>query len=258
MSSPNQTIPAAALKLAAAGIRSFPLRPDKTPACARGFYAASADPVEMAALWQHCPGALPGTPTGRINGFDCLDLDFVRHPESKLWYEQNKHRLPDTRTHLSRSFGWHMLFKSSDLVHGTASKIHKGVDTRGRGGYICWWPAADLPVLSNAPIAAWPQWLLDELKPKPRPRCPGVKRFSCTGIGELSGPICTVIRAVEGQRNSILFWAACRAGEAVRDGVVDEATIEQVLIHAAARCGLDHTEAEKTVRSGLLRGYSDV
>jgi hypothetical protein len=54
-------------------------------------------------------------------------------------------------------------------MRGTAGKIALGVDTRGNGGYLVWWPAAGFPVLSDAPLAPWPDWLLADFRPKPRP-----------------------------------------------------------------------------------------
>jgi hypothetical protein len=34
------------------------------------------------------------------------------------------------------------------------------VDVRADGGYVVWWPREGLRVVSDAPIADWPEWLL--------------------------------------------------------------------------------------------------
>ena len=52
----------------------------------------------------------------------------------------------------------------------SAGRIAAGVDVRATGGYVIWWPAAGLPVLSDMPLAAWPGWLCARLMSRPRPK----------------------------------------------------------------------------------------
>jgi hypothetical protein len=238
----------AALKLATAGTPVFPVLANKTPATPHGFKDATTNSAALQALWR--PGCLVGVPTGTISGFDALDLD-AKHNEAKKWWRDNRHRLPTTRVHRTRSSGLHLLFQHNDLVRCGAGKIAPGVDTRGDGGYVVWWPASGLPVLSDAPIAQWPDWLLAEFKPKPRPSAPST--VTAYGNYWLRGLIRIVANAPEGQRNSILFWAACRGGEAVRDGKADEGFVTGVLLEAALHAGLDQHSAHKTIASGLNR-----
>ena len=61
-----------------------------------------------------------------------------------------------TRPHRTRSGGLHLIFGHYDGLKCSAGKIARGVDVRADGGYILWWPAAGLPMLSDAPIAPWP------------------------------------------------------------------------------------------------------
>src|SRR5262249_50298946 len=159
----------AALKLAVSGTPVFPVLANKQPATPHGFKDATTDIVALHALWR--PGCLVGVPTGDISGFDALDLD-TKHDAAKKWWRDNRHRLPPTRVHRTRAGGLHLLFKHDGLIHGTAGKIAPGVDTRGNGGYIVWWPASGLPVLSEAPLPSWPDWLLAKFRPKPRPSTP--------------------------------------------------------------------------------------
>jgi hypothetical protein len=57
-----------------------------------------------------------------------------------------------------------------------------------------------------------------------------------------------VLNAREGERNNILFWAACRARE---EGGSDFA--QDMLLEAARRAGLPETEARRTINSGFNR-----
>jgi hypothetical protein len=244
----------AALKLAAHGYPVFPCSdPSKKPATPNGFKDATTDIETIKRLWRDHPGGLIGVCTGEVIGLDVLDLDFGRHHEARDWWQENRQRVPRTRTHRTRSGGLHLLFQHDDRVHCTAGKLRLGVDTRGNGGYIIWWPAAGLPVLSAAPLAAWPDWLSAEFLPKRRSASTTTSTVPFCDDGWLRGLVRTVAGAAEGQRNTILFWAACRAGDAVRNGRAVETFVVDVLVEAATHAGLPQTEAQRTIQSGLRR-----
>jgi len=230
----------------------FPVLANKHPATPHSFKDASADSAALRELWRRYPGPLVGVPTGDITGFDVLDFDTTKHPEAGVWWRANRHRLPPTRAHQTRSGGFHLLFRHDGLVRGVAGKICLGVDTRATGNFIVWWPAHGHRVI-DAPLASWPDWLLAEFQPRPRPSVPASTAIRFCSDGWLRGLIRTVANAPEGQRNSILFWAACRAGEAVRDGKADEDFVVPVLVEAALRAGLPQAEAQRTIDSGVHR-----
>src|SRR5262245_40652090 len=92
---------------------------------------------------------LVGVPTGSVSGFDCLDVDI----SGLSWLNANCDRLPPTRVHETRSGGRHFLWRHVDGVRNSAGKIAPGVDVRGEGGMVVWWPQAGFRVLSDAPIA---------------------------------------------------------------------------------------------------------
>jgi Bifunctional DNA primase/polymerase, N-terminal len=245
----------AALRLASGGLPVFPCtKSNKCPCTPHGFKDASTDSAVIENLWRQHPGELIGVPTGDASGFDALDLD-PRHVQAKDWWRENQHRIPRTRTHKTRSGGLHLLFRHDDRIRCGAGRIALGVDTRSTGGYIIWWPATGLPILSDAPPAPWPDFLLEHFRPKPRlvtsssPE-PIVSRSDAW----LRGLVRLVCGAPEGQRNQILFWAACRAGEAVRRGKADESFVTDVLAIAATKhAGLPQSEAQRTIRSGIRR-----
>jgi hypothetical protein len=111
-----------------------------------------------------------------------------------------------------------------------------------------------LPVLSDAAPAPWPDWLLEHFRPKPRlVTSPSFEPIVSRNDAWLRGLVRLVGNAAEGQRNQILFWAACRGGEAVRRGYATESFVTDVLIEAAARAGLPAREAQRTIQSGMNR-----
>jgi hypothetical protein len=151
-----------ALALARRDIPVFPCinRPghaaDKAPLTAHGFKDATIDPELIRQWWTRWPDALIGVPAG-VN-FVVLDIDCGKHPEAAQWY--GRANLPLTRTHITRSDGRHLLLQPDDRVRNTAGKICRGVDTRGHGGYIIWWPACGLEVLHDAELAPVPEFII--------------------------------------------------------------------------------------------------
>jgi hypothetical protein len=60
-----------------------------------------------------------------------------------------------------------------------------------------------------------------------------------------------VARARVGERNRLLNWAAYRGGELVREGVLSEAALSEVLVSAARSSGLPDRRIFPTLQSGL-------
>jgi len=116
---------------------------------------------------------------------------------------------------------------------------------------ICW-PAVGLPVVADVPPAPWPSWLLARLQP--RLSAPSDHRVTVPDSSTLAGLVRTVAWVGEGERNCVTFWAACRAGEMVRSGLLDIDTAVAVIAEAATRAGLPRTEAERTALSGAKTG----
>ena len=162
----------AALQLASNLIPCFPCRADKKPACANGFKDATTDPEALRRLWSP-NGVLVGVPTGAASGFFVVDLDTAKHPEVVEWLDRVAPYLPETREHRTQSGGVHLLFKHRPgLKSSTGKKKHPhsygsgvpGVDTRGEGGYIIWWPChLGLGTHQASLPAEVPEWLIDEL-----------------------------------------------------------------------------------------------
>jgi hypothetical protein len=74
-----------------------------------------------------------------------------------------------------------------------------------------------------------------------------------------------VIRRVEatpqGERNKLLYWAACRFGEMIGEGVIQRAVAERLLEGAARSNGLwkddGQAQCRATIHSGIDAGMQD-
>jgi hypothetical protein len=247
-----------ALSLASDGIPVFPCRrPDKRPTCPNGFYDATRDAAVVKQLWAAHPGNLIGVPTGPMSGLFVADIDSGRHASAAEWHQQNQHRL-QARVHRTESGGLHLLFHHHPGLRNSQSKLARGVDTRGEGGYVVWWPAAHVTQSSSgidAPLEPVPEWMLKALIPSPPPPPPPHRpRFDA--INGVGGILRTVASASPGDKSALLFWGGCRIGEAVRDGKISLRLATHLLTEAALRAGweADQRKMESTIRNGLRTG----
>jgi Bifunctional DNA primase/polymerase, N-terminal len=160
-----------ALTLASMGLHCFPCAESKRPICPHGFQDATNDLEGIRDLWARYPGPLIGMRTGAESAVDVLDVD-PKHREATDWFKTHCPRFPRTRVHSTRSGGIHLLFRHAAGLRCSASRIARGIDVRADAGYIIWWPAIGLPLMLDAPLADWPQWLLDLLVSPPRPVVP--------------------------------------------------------------------------------------
>jgi hypothetical protein len=85
-----------ALRRAEEGLACFLCNPDKSPACARGFQSASADPAVLQYLWHCHPASLVGIATGTASNLDVLDID-AKHAQARDWWKTHRARLLTTR-----------------------------------------------------------------------------------------------------------------------------------------------------------------
>lgn len=139
-----------ALDLVFEGVPVFPCAENKRPCTEHGFLDASTDPALVARMFANPLARHVGVPTGSASGIDVLDLD----PAGADWFREHGHVLPETRTHRTRR-GFHRLYKHREGVRCNANVIAPGVDVRGDGGYIIFWPASGLEVFRDIPIAEW-------------------------------------------------------------------------------------------------------
>jgi bifunctional DNA primase/polymerase-like protein len=229
---------------------SFPCLANKRPACPHGFKDACTATSGLATLWARYPGELVGVPTGTASGISVLDVD--RGKGGGDWWLANRDRLPATRLHRTRSGGIHAVFKHRTGLRNSVARIAPGIDVRAEGGYIVWWPLTGLKA-HNATLADWPDWLVPPEPPAHEPPKTDTGRRGSTDA-KLRGLLRCVEEAKEGERNAVLFWAACRAAEMLRNGELPSQSFgADILRLVAARAGLPDWEARRTIASGFRR-----
>lgn len=253
-------IPLSRTKLPA--LRS-PHRDDPDPApchgeCGRfghGVYDASTDPARIRELFAAAPwatgyGIACGLPPHHLIG---IDLDTKSGTDSSAALRELALRhlftIPPTVVILTPSGGRHLWLTGPPevVVPNSAGRLAPGIDIRGAGGYLVG-PGSrtDHGVYSTAPGTAHivparcPRALLRLLLPPPCTHHPAPP--SAGGHGQ--GLVQFVLAAHEGQRNTRLFWAACRAYE---DGI--GSALVDPLVEAALNTGLTEREARATIAS---------
>jgi hypothetical protein len=242
---------ATGLNLAHRNVAVFPCGHDKRPLIENGFKGASADPAIVRDWWTRWPTALVGVPAGER--YTALDLD-LQHHEARDWLAANRERLPITRTHFTRSGGRHLLFRPHSDLKCSAGKLACGVDTRGAGGYLIWWPASGYRVDHPKVLAPAPDWLIVQMRPAETERIP---ESECKHCGDdawnerLRGILRTLVHAHEGERNSLTFWTGCRLAELVDQGVIGRTAAIEIAVAAAIRTGLPEVEARRTITNAL-------
>jgi hypothetical protein len=235
-----------ALRLADHGVAVFPCNGKKVPLIDGGFKNASTDPA-LIKEWFSRPDTLIGVPTGER--FVVIDCD-LQHPEAQQWYARAN--LPLTRNHTTRSGGRHLLFRPDDRVGCSAGKIWRGIDTRGKGGYIIWWPAEGLEVLHKNVVAEIPEWIIRRLNPPEPVFVPSARPLTVPMIArKVEGIVGTIATAREGERNSVLHWGACRLAELVQQSCLTAGDAFALAVEAGRKAGLPHVEASRTVKRVL-------
>ena len=239
-----------ALALAAQGLAVFPCGQDKAPLTPHGYLNASRDERIICDWFARSPNALIGIPTGEK--FCVVDCD-LQHVEAQHWYGEHCRYLPLTRKHTTRSGGRHLLLQPNDAVKCTTGKIHPHIDTRGRGGFIVWWPAIGFEVLHGNVLAPVPEFILRALAREPVHQLVAPRRIDTRAKArrKLDGVLRTIARAPEGERNTVTFWGANRLLEMARAGLMTCDDAIALTVEAAARNGLSRHEAFKTARSAL-------
>ncbi|MEU9400178.1 bifunctional DNA primase/polymerase [Streptomyces sp. NPDC048242] len=241
--------------------RTDPVRPPCRGECGRpghGVHDASTDPARIRALFAAAPwatgyGIACGLPPHHLVGVDLDTKPGTDAPAAlRALGLRFRFAIPETVVVLTPSGGRHLWLTAppDTVVPNSASRLAPGIDIRGAGGYLVG-PGSrtahgvyvTAPGTARLRPAPCPRNLLRLLVPPPRPprRRP---RPSPAFPGDGQGLLHFVLTAHEGQRNTRLFWAACRAHES---GLGPALTVP--LLEAALATGLPEPEARATIAS---------
>ena len=237
----------AALNLASKGWPVFPCwwsgERAKAPMTKTGFKAATTDPEQIRYWWTRAPEALIG---GALpNHLVVLDID-PHNGGSIEGLEEHLGPLPPTLTVWSgRGDGGRHLYYHRPGLDLTSTALPKGVDLRIGGKHYLILPPSLHPltgkpyVAENLPVAT----LTPSAALKLRRTTRTVTPRPLSSETARNGLLAFVAGAPEGERNSRLFWAACRASE------TNDVLALEGLRRAAATAGLSDIETERTIRS---------
>ena len=151
------------------GLRLFPVIPDgKTPAVKNWQEKASSEWDRLGWLLKgkHNAGVFAGKyEVG--NSLVVIDLDNKHGKNGQAAMDLLYDPLPETLTVKTPSNGRHLYFKTTEKIRSGVDVLGPGVDIRSQGGYVVApgssTPEGEYTVITQAPIADAPRWLLDLL-----------------------------------------------------------------------------------------------
>lgn len=218
------------------------------------------------------PAANVGIATGPRSGIVVIDLDPGHGSEEAVKrLAAEVVRLPDTVLAETGGGGSHLYHAwpvgyavgnalPAVMVKDGVERRYPGIDVRGRGGYVVAPPsrhrsggmyswARDLEV----PMASLPPALLVSVRREIDGTAPP-EGLSAWEWAALTREVQAIADTEAGERNNTVFGAACRLGEIIAGGGLDEDTVTDWLVDAAVARGLRFKDVQATVRSGLQTG----
>jgi hypothetical protein len=228
---------------------AFPVAPhSKIPASEHGCLDATRDRDRIREWWKGRPDANIGIATG--DGFVVLDVDFDGGGAESLAALEAQHEpLPHAPTVETPGPGLHIYLRvpRSIEIRNSAGVLGRGLDIRGRGGYVVappsihpnggryvWKSSAHI---KNIVLPDAPDWLL-RLISSPGAQCETCNhtRYLSTVHGESLGNRVDVAQMLagvpEGQRDSQLF----RLALSLRRRGHSREFVEDVVVEIARRC----------------------
>ena len=250
--------------------------PGKHPRTRNGVKDATTDRTIIKAWWNRWPDANIGIATGRTSGIFVLDVDGNAGKASLKELQAEHGRLKKTVT-VQTGKGRHLYFRCGDApVSNSAGRLGKGIDVRGNRGYVV--AAGSVHVsgalyrfvegraLNELNVARAPRWLLDlvtaegaandeavavEIHSLPAKKMDRARAYADSARRR---ELDRLGKAPKHQRNDTLNRAAFKLGQLVPYGILDIAIITQDLAAVARTIGLDESEIEPTIASGLKAG----
>lgn len=245
------------------GWRVFPVSPgSKLPAVpktegGRGVLDATLDINQIEKWAARWPSANIGLACGGESGILVLDIDIGNGGlQSIRALQAAGKQFPSTVMSRTANGGWHAYFAYTPGPNNSKSRLGRGLDIRTSGGYVLAPPSE----LDGGKFYRWlrqplgrflvsfPAWAVQALKP--REETPFYTER--VGIpGDIEPLVKKVLELGNGERNAILYWAACRGAEMASRGEVSPSAVTNALRGAAHQQGLSLKEADKTIGSAF-------
>ena len=228
--------------------------PGKHPRTPRGLTDATKDQQVIKGWWQQWPEANIGVRTGQASGIMAVDLD-VKGTADDIngitnWYDLlDAHGPASTMTAITGGGGQHWIYKlptNVEVRNDAGTKLAKGIDIRGDGGYIVVAPSVHLSGDSyewedNSPAVLAPEWLIS--------KCASPVQKAVKTVKPAEGYEPWVTTALEGVGESYRNHTATRlVGYFHKQGVAED-IIYAILTPFAEACTppMDPRELRRTV-----------
>ncbi|MBW1741316.1 MAG: DUF3987 domain-containing protein [Deltaproteobacteria bacterium] len=245
----------------------FPCKLDKTPHVKNWPAKATTNRGLITGFWERWPKASIGMVTGVRSGVFVLDIDLPDGPATLESLENEHGRLPATVEQQTGKGGRHLFFKMPGdvIVKNSVSKLGKGLDVRGEGGYVILplskhpdgptYKWVNDPNPEESRLAEAPNWLLELLSDNKVDSQPSSRsKTTRYGGAALQDESAKLSKVPEGQRNDALNRSAFAMGQLVASGDLAFLKARASLVKAGKSMGLEDAEIRRTVDSGLNEG----
>jgi putative DNA primase/helicase len=262
------------MKMHLLGCAVFPVvAGGKTPSVSGGVHARSKNPKQIKKYFQANASANYGVAMGAASNTFAVDLDGMEGVRNFRRLEEKYGRCQPTLT-VRTPHGLHLYFRPPKRrVPNSTSRIAKGVDIKGDGGYVVGPGSTTADGVyrfargrgpNDVKIAEAPAWLLKMLAPRPTPADESTKPVEIPeGHRERALKYADAARqrelerlakAPKHQRNNTLNLCAFKLGQFLPHGLLDRNSAANELAQVASRIGLDTHEIRPTIESGLNAG----
>jgi hypothetical protein len=237
----------------------IPVEPGgKVPALAWGHFQVERATQQQIRRWWDFADFNVGIVTGRISNLIALDVDFRAGGDASLARLEAAHATV-AGLEVSTPGGVHLWFSHpGGRVANSTGTLGRGLDVKADGGMIVVPPSVRpdgvysfgrLIESTPPPLPAWLHGLLAPLAAPPPPPAPRLRRSPPRSYlaAAVRGVIADLEATTEGDRNNMLYRAACRVLEL---GAADAIPAVE---EAARRIGLAQGEIDQTVASAQKR-----
>ncbi|GAA1586875.1 bifunctional DNA primase/polymerase [Actinoplanes couchii] len=224
-----------------------------------GFYAATRDPKQIAAMHHRVPGGLLAIRTGRVCDLAVVDID----PRNGGTIDHQV--MPPTRAVRTGSGGWHLYYRHPGGALAAKLAGHPGVDLKADGGYIVAPPSTHPDTrqpyrrIGDRDLAEMPPPLVALCRPIPAPTALPVGTVTPLRRGEgisdpaalLDANLRAVATAPEGHRRNVLYGAARGIARMVAAGALTPTDAYTALYQAGRAAG----QTDRDTRTAITGGF---